>query len=186
MVSILIDNDVLLRTYQLEDAANLFAAIDLSRKHLRSWLNWVDNTTKPDHTVQFLQQSMQQLNNQEGLALGIFYKQRIIGGIGMHNWNHNLKKAELGYWIAKESEGKGIIHNCLLRFIDFLFDKVQLNKLEIHFIKENQRSAKVAQNLHFQTEGVLRQSFWHNGKLEDIIITGLLRSEWKALKQTAW
>ncbi len=183
MVSILIDNDILLRTYQLEDASNLFAAIDLSRKHLRAWLNWVDNTTKPEHTVQFLQQSIQQLNNQEGLALGIFYKQRIIGGIGMHHWDHNLKKAQLGYWISKEFEGKGIIHNCLKRFIDFLFDKVQLNKVEIHFIKQNDRSAHVAQNLGCQTEGIIRESFWHNGKLEDIIITGLLRNEWKAMKE---
>ena len=183
MVSILIDNDILLRTYQLEDASNLFAAIDLSRKHLRAWLNWVDNTTKPEHTVQFLQQSIQQLNNQEGLALGIFYKQRIIGGIGMHHWDHNLKKAQLGYWISKEFEGKGIIHNCLKRFIDFLFDKVQLNKVEIHFIKQNDRSAHVAQRLGCQTEGIIRESFWHNGKLEDIIITGLLRKEWKAMKE---
>ncbi len=179
MVSILIDNDTLLRSYELEDANNLFSAVDKSRQHLRHWLNWVDKTTKPEHTLQFLQQAMQQQHSQEGLALGIFYKRKIIGGIGMHHWDHTIKKAQLGYWISKEYEGKGIIHECLLRFIDFLFNKVGLNKVEVHFIPENTRSSKVAESLGFKIEGIIRQSHYHNGGLEDIIIAGLLKTEWK-------
>jgi len=178
MVSILIDDDTLLRSYTLDDANDLFLAVNNSRQHLRHWLNWVDKTTKPEHTLQFLQQSLQQLNNQEGIALGIFYRRHIIGGIGMHHWDHSLKKAQLGYWISKEHEGKGIIHTCLLRFVDFLFQKAGLNKIEIHFIPENTRSAKVAEALGCKVEGIIRQSHLKNGKLEDIIITGLLKSEW--------
>ena len=180
MVSILIDNDILLRSYELEDANNLFNAVNGSRQHLRHWLNWVDNTTKPDHTLQFLQQAVQQQHSQEGLALGIFYKRQIIGGIGMHHWDHTIKKAQLGYWISKEYEGKGIIHECLLRFIDFLFQKVGLNKVEIHFIPENTRSAKVAERIGCKIEGIIRQSCLQNGKLEDIIIAGLIKNEWKS------
>jgi ribosomal-protein-serine acetyltransferase len=179
MVSILIDDDILLRSYQLEDANDLFAAVNNSRQHLRHWLNWVDKTTKPEHTLQFLQQSIQYLNNQEGIALGIFFKRKIIGGIGMHHWDHTLKKAQLGYWISKEYEGRGIIHKCLVRFIDFLFHKAGLNKIEIHFIPENTRSAGVAERLGCIVEGVIRQSNLQNGKLGDIIITGLLKSDWK-------
>lgn len=170
-----------MRSYELEDANDLFIAVDSSRQHLRHWLDWVDKTTKPEHTLQFLQQAIQNQNSQEGLALGIFYKRHIIGGIGMHHWDHTLKKAQLGYWISKEFEGKGIIHECLLRFIDFLFNKVGLNKIEIHFIPENKRSAKVAERIGCKIEGVLRQSHLRNGKLEDIIITGLLKTEWHPL-----
>lgn len=178
MVSILIDDNLLLRSYHLEDAAELFRAVNESREHLRPWLVWVDSTTRQEHSLQFIQVSLQQQNNQEALALGIFHKRKIIGGIGMHEWDHVLEKAQLGYWVSKDFEGKGIISTCLERFIDFLFDKVGLNKLEIHFVPANTRSATIAERLGFKVEGVLRDSYVINGSFTDLVVTGLLKKEW--------
>ena len=182
MVSILIDEGMLLRNYQPEDAPELFRAVKASRQHLRHWLEWVDKTTKLEHSQQFIQQSLHHLQTQEGLALGIFYKRNIIGGIGMHHWDHDIRKAQLGYWISEGFEGKGIVHTCLERFIDFLFDKVGLNKVEIHFMPANKRSEKVAKRLGCKIEGIIRESCLRNGKLEDIVITGLLKSEWLEIR----
>lgn len=182
MVSIIIDNNILLRSYQLDDAPELYNAVNRSRKHLQPWLEWVSKTTKPEQSLQFIQQSLHQLNTQEALALGIFFNDRIIGGIGMHHWDQSTKRAQVGYWISEEFEGKGIINSCLTRFIDFLFEKIGLNKIEVHFVPANLRSAKVAERLGCRVEGVIRQSCIRNGRPEDIVITGLLRSEWKGLK----
>ncbi|MBN9483434.1 MAG: hypothetical protein BGO70_13210 [Bacteroidetes bacterium 43-93] len=179
MVSILIDDSLLLRSYQLEDAAELFRSVNESRAHLRPWLVWVDATQKQEHSMQFIQQSLVQQHNQEALALGIFHNRKIIGGIGMHHWDHVLEKAQLGYWISKEFEGRGIIHRCMLRFIDFLFDKVNLNKIELHFIPANKRSAAVAERLGFKIEGIIRDSYVQNGRFTDLVVTGLLKAEWK-------
>jgi ribosomal-protein-serine acetyltransferase len=178
MVSILIDENLLLRSFQADDAASLFKTIDESRTHLRPWLRWVDATTKQEHIQQFIQRTLVQLNNQEALELGIVYNRQIIGGIGMHDWNHMLKKAQIGYWIKQEYEGKGMMSRCVQRFIDFLFEKPGLNKIEIHFMPGNSRSAAMAQRLGFKIEGVIRQSYFMNGRLEDLVITGLLKSEW--------
>ena len=180
MVSILIDDDILLRTFTNEDAGLLFEAVEESRAHLRPWLSWVDATTKPEHSVQFVQQTLHWQHNQEGLVLGIFKDRKIIGEIGLHHWDHSLKQGQIGYWISKEYEGKGILHQCLVRFVDFLFNKVSLNKIEIRFIPHNTRSAKVAERLGCKVEGILRQSYLKDGKLEDLVVTGLLKSEWVA------
>jgi ribosomal-protein-serine acetyltransferase len=179
LVSIIIDNRILLRSYQLDDAQELFKAVNNSRSHLQPWLEWINKTTKPEQSLHFIQQSLHQLNTQEALALGIFYNDKIIGGIGMHHWDQTTKKAQIGYWISKEYEGRGIINQCLTRFVDFLFEKIGLNKIEIHFIPANKRSARVADRLGCKVEGVIRQSYLRNGKAEDIVITGLLKSEWK-------
>ena len=98
MVSIVVDDNLLLRTYANEDAEALFNAINESRNHLHPWLPWVGSTTKAEHSLQFIQKSHQQLNNQEGLALGIFYNGKIIGGVGMHDWDQVTKRAQIGYW----------------------------------------------------------------------------------------
>jgi len=180
LVSIIIDNNLLLRSYVPEDTQELFIAVNNSRNHLNTWLDWVAKTTKPEHSLQFIQQSLQQLHNQEALALGIFYNYRIIGGIGMHHWEQKTKKAQIGYWIIKEFEGKGFINKCLVKFIDFLFEKIGLNKVEIHFVPANKRSASVAGRLGCKVEGILRQSVMRNGKHEDLVVTGLLKHEWKS------
>ncbi len=181
MVSILIDDELLLRSFEPEDAQELFHTIDASRAHLRPWLPWVDMSTKPEHTLEFIHRAKAQQHQQEAMALGIVLNRRIIGGIGMHNHDHTLKKAQLGYWIAKEHEGKGIMQKCLSAFIDFLFNKLGLNKLEIHFIVANKRSALVAEKAGFKVEGIIRQSYLMNGAYHDIVITGLLKNEWPGL-----
>jgi ribosomal-protein-serine acetyltransferase len=174
---------MLLRSYQPDDAPVLFQAIERSRQHLSPWLYWVGPTTSQDHTLNFIQQSLQLLNNQEGLALGIFLGNEIIGGLGMHQWDHLHKKAQLGYWIAKEHEGKGIIHTCATRFLDFLFEKLNLNKVEMQFVVANERSAAVAKRLGAKVEGILRESYLRNGRLEDLVVTGLLKKEWLERKK---
>ena len=181
MVSILIDDELLLRSFEPEDAQELFRVVEASREHLRPWLPWVDMSTKPEHSLQFIQQSKTQQHNQVGIALGIIYNRHIIGSMGMHNWDHTLKKAQLGYWITKEYEGKGIIQKCLAAFIDFLFNKAGLNKVEIHFMVNNHRSARVAEQAGFKVEGIIRQSYLMNGIYHDIVITGLLKKEWPGL-----
>jgi ribosomal-protein-serine acetyltransferase len=153
--------------------------VNSSRKHLLPWLDWISKTTRPEHSLQFIQQSLHQLHTQEALALGIFYNDRIIGGIGMHHWDLPTKRAQLGYWISEEWEGKGVMNICLTRFIDFLFEKIGLHKIEIHFVPANKHSAKVAARLGAKVEGVIRQCCIRNGQIEDIVMTGLLKSEWK-------
>lgn len=179
MVLIPVSEDLVLRTYRAEDAAGLYAAVDQNRARLHPWLDWVDKTVKLEHSLQFIEQTVLDQDQQEALALGIFYKGQVAGGVGMHHWMLETRKAEIGYWISEELEGKGIMNQCLSSFIDFLFEKIGLNKIEIHFVPGNVRSGRTAARLGFKTEGVIRQSVLRNGLPEDLVITGLLKREWK-------
>ncbi len=177
MAIIEIDKHLLLRAYTREDHEALFNAVDSSRKHLNPWMNWVAKTTRPEHSLEFIENTINQLREQEALALGIFLNGELVGGVGMHEWCHDTKRAQLGYWIAADYEGKGIIGKSLTAFIDYLFSKTNLNKIEIHYAAANIRSGNVAQKLGFRLEGIIRQSTLRNGIAEDKVITGLLKSE---------
>jgi ribosomal-protein-serine acetyltransferase len=183
LTSILIDDDLLLRTYKPEDAAELFRCVDRSREHLRPFLNWVDLTTRAEHSLHFIQTSIAQQNAGEAMAMGIFLQQEhlLVGGIGMHHWHQDQRRAQIGYWISKEYAGRGLMARSAERFVDFLFRKVGLNKVEIHSLPHNVRSLALAQRLGAKVEGRIRQSYLSQGKLEDIVILGILRSEWEAL-----
>ena len=94
MVSILIDDDLMLRSFQPGDEQELFAVVDASRAYLRQWLPWVDATQSPEHSLQFIHQTVIDQNNQSGLTMGIFNQNRIIGSMGMHQRDHRLNKAQ--------------------------------------------------------------------------------------------
>jgi len=70
----------------------------------------------------------------------------------------------------------------LEHFIEYLFVITGLNKIEIHYVPANKRSAEVAKRLGFRLEGVIRQSTMRNGMPEDTVVTGLLKNEWKVAK----
>ena len=181
MVSLRVNNELLLRSYRLGDEEELFAAIDASRTFLDPWLSWVKATMKTEHSKEFIENALHQADTQQGLALGIWVNEQLSGGIGMHQWDHATNRAQLGYWLAADKSGKGVIQQSMVRFIDFLFSVTALTKLEIHYVTANLRSAKVADRLGFRLEGVIRQAILRNGLPEDLAITGILKHEWQAM-----
>lgn len=176
---IAIDEHLILRPYEVADFEALFAAVDRSRQHLGKWLPWVAATTRPEHSMEFIQRSMQELHDQQSLVMGVFNDGELVGGVGMHEWQHDTKRAQVGYWVSKDHEGRGIVTRSLEGFIGYLFSTVGLNKIEIHYVVANKRSGAVATRLGFVTEGLIRQSAMRNGIPEDVVVTGLLRHEWK-------
>lgn len=179
MFSLAVSEEIILRNYQGEDAPVLFNVIDTNRQHLRPWLVWVDGTLKEEHSLEYIRAARQEQYDQKSMALGIFKSGKLIGGMGMHQWDHRLKKAQIGYWLIREEEGKGTLTRCATTMLEYLFDQLQLNKVELHHLPGNVRSAAVAHRLHFTIEGILRDSFLMNGKLNDLVINGLLKREWK-------
>lgn len=183
MATIQIDGKLLLRPYELTDASALFAAIDRERSRLGLWLPWVASTTRQEHSLEFIRLSHQQIQDQQALPLGIFYDGELIGGVGMHEWSHKTKLAQVGYWISGGHEGKGIVSASISALLSYLFKGVGLNKAEIRFVVANARSASVAHRLGFTTEGILRQATLRNGMLEDLVVTGMLKTEWLQRQQ---
>jgi len=182
MVSIILDENILMRSYQPADAPALFKAVNASRKALRPWLNWVDLTTTQQHSTQYIQHALAKEEAQNALSLGIFRGPEIIGGLGMHEWDQRLRKAEVGYWIAAGWQRQGIGLRAVRRFLDFLFERLHLNKVELHIVAANEASKSFALKLGATPEGCLRQSVLRHGQLEDLLVFGILKEEWEGLK----
>jgi len=183
LATIQIDGKLLLRPYEPADAAALFAAIDRERSRLGLWLPWVASTMRQDHSLEFIKLSHQQIQDQQALPLGMFYDGELVGGVGMHEWSHETKLAQVGYWISKGYEGRGFVSASISALLTYLFKEVGLNKAEIRFAVANARSASVAQRLGFTTEGIIRQAALRNGMLEDLVVTGMLKTEWLQRQQ---
>lgn len=178
-----IAEDAELRLWEPWHAEALFATVDRNREHLRRWLPWADATKTAEDSRAFLQRSVERFAKDEGFHAGLWLiapggSRRVAGGIGVFNVLHNQRKAEIGYWLAEDAQGRGLMTSACRAVIDHLFRERGLHRVEIQCAPENRRSCAVPERLGFTREGVLRQSGWLYGRPIDHVVYGMLAPEW--------
>lgn len=174
-----LDEEIELRPYVETDAEELFAAVRENYEHLRPFLHWVTSDYSLENAKQFIEQSQKAAAEKLREGYGIFYQNKLIGSVGFINFSWDSRRTEIGYWIAKKSEGKGIITRACKALINYAFNELDMNRIEIRCATENVRSRAVPERLGFQLEGVLRQTIWRRTRFYDIAIYGLLKEDWR-------
>jgi RimJ/RimL family protein N-acetyltransferase len=82
-----------------------------------------------------------------------------IGLIDVKNIDWNVPKAELGYFIDANYEGKGIISQALKCIVDYLIETYQFKKLLCRVSSKNRGSIHIALKNGFQLEGTIRNDY---------------------------
>jgi ribosomal-protein-serine acetyltransferase len=164
-----------LRLYIPDDAGMVFEAVDRDRERLRAWLPWVDATIGPADTRAFIEASI----GTEGreFAYGIFSADRLAGGIGLHADREN-RSAMIGYWIAAEHEGQGLITRSSRALTDIAFRDLGMHRVWLSADAKNTRSRAVAERLGFQLEGVHRGDSLRGDRFRDTAIYAIVEDEW--------
>ncbi len=62
----------------------------------------------------------------------------------------------------------------------YAFRDMGLHRIEADVDPRNERSLKLLERLGFRCEGDLRERFRVAGEIQDSIVLGLLRSEWRS------
>lgn len=111
---------------------------------------------------------------------GIFSDELLIGGIGLSNINYSHKKADIGYWISRPHWKKGYISEAIERVLDFGFNEVELNRIELYANAKNIASQGVAKKFGFNLEGKVRDWAWskQENKFADYYQFALLKSDY--------
>ncbi len=177
-----VDAHITLQLYHTNDAQACFELLHKNKAHLRPWINWVDAINSLQDAQQLISARIKSFEEQESISLFIVQDQKIIGSIGMFNWRKEIKCVEVGYWMDKDFENKGILSKALNVLISYLFQQVQLNKIELQFNALNKASGAIAKKFNFKIEGIIRSNYTINGTLEDSVLAGLLYAEWKQMK----
>jgi ribosomal-protein-serine acetyltransferase len=174
-----VDSEVELKLVAEQDAFTLFQLIDANRTYLRQWLPWIDATQTADDELAFIRSARAQFQANENISCSIWYQRQLVGTIGYHPFNQLNRSVEIGYWLAAQFQGKGIMTKACRAFVVYAFDELQFNKVEIRCAVDNARSCAIPQRLGFQQEGIIRQAEWHYDHYLDLRLYGLLATEWK-------
>jgi ribosomal-protein-serine acetyltransferase len=64
-----------------------------------------------------------------------------------------------------------------------LFDEVELHRVTIQCGTGNHRSCAIPERLGFSREGVLREAEWVNDRWVDLVVWGMLASDWRSRRE---
>ena len=174
-----INPELTLRTITLEDAEAVFALTDNSRDYLREWLPWLDFTKELSDTISYIEGCIAGYEAKSSLSLVIMFRDEIVGIAGFNTINNGNKTAAIGYWLGKDAQGHGIMTKTVQALIQYAFDELQLNKVEIRAAVGNTKSRAIPERLNFTTEGTIRAAEWLYDHYVDHVVYGMLASEWK-------
>jgi ribosomal-protein-serine acetyltransferase len=170
-----------LRLLEESDADDLYALIDANRTHLEPWLPWVSDEHSPADVLPFIRVTRRQLADNDGFQTAIIDPGGAIAGVvGFHSVDWPNRKTSIGYWLAREHQGRGTMTHAVSALIDFAFGTWKLNRVTIQAAVENARSRAVPERLGFVTEGTLRASERVGGRALDHVVYGMLASDWRA------
>ena len=173
------DFDIQLITY--DDAEAFYKLIQHNLDRLKdTFAGTVSKTRTIEETKAFIVVALE--NNMQKLYYPFLIKEtatnKIVGFIDLKNINWDIPKTEIGYFIHKDYEGKGIASNALKMIISFCFDDLKMSKLFLRTTKGNIGSQKVAEKNGFQKEGFVRRDYkTASGEIVDLLYYGLINND---------
>ena len=165
-----------IRKWKLSDAKDL--AIALSNRKVQD--NLRDGLPYP-YTEQdgadYIS-AMLSADENETFAFAIMVDDKVVGSIGIfRQGNIHSQTAELGYYIAEEYWDKGIMTEAVKQICEYVFEKSDIIRIYAEPFAYNAASCRVLEKVGFQYEGTLRSNAVKNGKVIDMKMYSLLKTE---------
>ncbi len=165
-----------IRKWKLEDAKDLAAALSNTKilDNLRDGLPYP--YTEQDG-IEYISEMLFADKN-ESFAFAITVDKKVIGSIGaFRQKNIHRQTAELGYYIAEDYWGKGIMTEAVKQICRFVFDHSDIIRIYAEPFAYNVASCRVLEKAGFQYEGTLRNNAVKNGKIVDMKMFALLKRD---------
>jgi [ribosomal protein S5]-alanine N-acetyltransferase len=101
---------------------------------------------------------------------------RLIGTLGFWRLVKEHLRAEIGYELAPERWGQGIMPEALEAVLQFGFTAMGLHSVEAQIEPPNAGSRRVLEKLGFVQEGYFRENYYHpeEGRFSDTAVFSLL------------
>ncbi len=168
-----------LRLLEERHAPALFSRVEREREYLRQWMPWVDVTRTEEDILAFIRRMLDTFASNQGFSAGIWADGSIAGVITLHKIDWVNRKGEIGYWLGREFQGRGIMTDAARALTDHAIVELQLNRVEILCATGNAKSRAIPKRLGFTLEGVLREAQFLNERYDDLELYSMLRGGYR-------
>ncbi|MBY5991118.1 GNAT family N-acetyltransferase [Ferrimonas balearica] len=181
MFTLPIESDLKLALLGPEHTPHLFELVLANRDHLSRFLSWPGAVQQQEDSRQYICQALKEYGEGQTLTCGLIYKEDLVGMMDLRGLDPARRVGVLGYWVAQPHQGRGLVTRSARGIIDYGFQALALEKVELRCAEGNLRSRAVAERLGFTLEGTLRRAEVVNGQCLDHRVYGMMRREWAAI-----
>jgi len=103
----------------------------------------------------------------------------VVGTISFKQLSREDSSGQLGYEVAREQWGKGIVTEAVRAVLSHGFDTMGLNRIGAYCWEGNTASQRVMEKAGMRYEGTLRQLRYAKGAYRDIRFYSVLAEEWR-------
>jgi len=172
---------ILLRAPQPGDWAEWAQLRSESRDFLVPWEPaWSTDELTRDAFRRRLRRYGRDARDGYGYAFFLFERTggQLLGGLTLSNIRRGVTQScALGYWMGKPYAGKGLMTEAARTAMPFVFDDLQLHRLEAACVPTNERSKGVLRKCGFTEEGYARAYLRIDGVWRDHLLFALLASD---------
>ena len=115
--------------------------------------------------------------NKRKIAFAILVNDQAVGLISLNDIDELHLKADLGFYLDKAF--RIISASVEFAIISFVFDKLQLEKLNCEVLENNNNAIKMHHNLGFSDEGFRAENIQKEGERIGVHYLGLTKANWK-------
>ena len=126
-MQIQVDENISLQPITISHADSMMDLINANRIYLRQWLPWVDNMRTIENAKANIEDCALRAAAKTDFTFVIMFNNKMAGRIGIHHVNQQNKIGEIGYWLADNMQGHGIITKSCVALISYGFQTLGLN-----------------------------------------------------------
>ncbi len=172
-----VKEDIVIEKLKLDHTQELYELTEANREYLREWLPWLDQIKSSSDTKKFIESAIKESSAGGAPNFAVLCQGSICGVAGFHEINKQHKIGSIGYWLAQNYSGNGIITMAVKELLKIGFSEFNLNKIEIRCAEANLKSRAIPERLGFTYEATLRQCEWLYSKYVNHAIYSILASE---------
>jgi len=119
---------------------------------------WATDSYSLDNAEEWVRRAASQFHSRQQLGFAIFDREtnEHIGNTSAFDFDWNIPKGEIGYWLSTSHCGKGLMTEAVAALTNLLFEICKLQRVQICADVRNMKSCAVAERAGYQFEGVLR------------------------------
>jgi ribosomal-protein-alanine N-acetyltransferase len=163
---ILVTERLVLRSLENEDVKEIFFLRTDERV-----LRFLDRPgiTFKEEAAAYIQNIHDLVNNSQAILWGITVKgdKKLIGTICFWHFENENYRAETGYVLHPDHQGKGIMQEAMSCILNYGFNIMKLHSVTANINPENTASKQLLIKCGFVKEACFKENFFYNGKFLD-------------------
>lgn len=172
---------LVVRKYVKGDGRDLYLLLQRNgnRDFLRQNVEEVASITSEEEAEIKTRRHAAEWSARDRFVMGIWMKSesKYVGEIWIEPKRWEVPSFEIGWFLDRGYQGRGIATEAAQRSLDFLFTDLNAHKVIVITRDTNRRSRKLAERLGFSKEGHLRECRVENGKRYGLLHYGMLKNE---------